>query len=520
MSTLTRQFRGGQTRCLRDGSTAEQPHVLDRPRAGARGFAALHDEVIQEETLVLLVLVETLGRQHGGDHGYLGVELDPHQRGDHGIRHELVAIDATIDDEARRHDRHVPARLGQQLRLQWDLEGAGHVEEVDTVLRDAEPLQLRRETLAASVDDVLMPARLHEGDPSAAVARLGLFGVNGLSIALIHGSLLHIRTRIRAYGPRPARRQPPREAELIPLSFIRTVTVGVGIAPTLLTPPDRSAGRSRAQAIARHHRRWGLPPRPENVRRRNARPGDLASIDRRGMLGKADPSAARTVRDGDYLMDLQLKGRAALVTGASMGIGRAVARMLAAEGAKVAVVARRKPLLEELAAEIARAQDPAAALIVQDVMAPDAAQRIRDQAMAALGKVEILVNSAGGSRPLPIDAGDDRWDEAMTLNFTRVRQLTQAILPGMMERKWGRIVNITGKSEPEHINAAFSAKAGLHAWAKGLSRDVGRDGITINSIAPGRIMSEQIRRNYPPEERERFSRAEIPVDGGLRRYQF
>jgi len=269
------------------------------------------------------------------------------------------------------------------------------------------------------------------------------------------------------------------------------------------------------------------------------------------MLGKADPSAARTVRDGDYLMDLQLKGRAALVTGASMGIGRAVARMLAAEGAKVAVVARRKPLLEELAAEIARAQDPAAALIVQDVMAPDAAQRIRDQAMAALGKVEILVNSAGGSRPLPIDAGDDRWDEAMTLNFTRVRQLTQAILPGMMERKWGRIVNITGKSEPEHINAAFSAKAGVHAWAKGLSRDVGRLGITINSIAPGRIMSEQIRRNYPPEERERFSRAEIPVgrygepeelavlavflcsplanyitgtvipvDGGLRRYQF
>ncbi len=184
-------------------------------------------------------------------------------------------------------------------------------------------------------------------------------------------------------------------------------------------------------------------------------------------------------------------------------------------------------------------------------MAPDAAQRIRDQAVGALGKVEILVNSAGGSRPLPVDAGEERWEEAMTLNFTRVRQLTQAILPGMIERKWGRIVCITGKSEPEHINAAFAAKAGVHAWAKGLSRDVGRFGITVNSVAPGRIMSEQIRRNYPPEERERFSRAEIPVgrygepeelavmavflcsplatyitgtvipvDGGLRRYQF
>jgi 3-oxoacyl-[acyl-carrier protein] reductase len=250
-------------------------------------------------------------------------------------------------------------------------------------------------------------------------------------------------------------------------------------------------------------------------------------------------------------MDLRLRGRTALVTGASMGIGRAIARMLAGEGVKLAAVARRKPLLEELAGEIARAQDPAPALIVQDIMAPDAAERIRDQALQALGKVEILVNCAGGSRQLPLDAGEERWTEAMTLNFTRVRQLTHAILPGMMDQKWGRIVNITGKSEPEHLNAAFSAKAAIHAWAKGLSRDVGKFGITVNSIAPGRIMSEQIRRNYPPEERERFSRAEIPagrygepeelavmavflcsplanyisgtvipVDGGLRRYQF
>ncbi|MGE5201563.1 MAG: SDR family NAD(P)-dependent oxidoreductase [Acidobacteriota bacterium] len=250
-------------------------------------------------------------------------------------------------------------------------------------------------------------------------------------------------------------------------------------------------------------------------------------------------------------MDLQLEGRTALVTGASMGIGRAIARLLAREGVRLAVVARREPLLRELAAEIARDQDPAPTLIVQDIMAQDAAERIRDRALDALGHVEILVNCAGGSRPLPLDAGEERWQEAITLNFTRVRQLTHAILPGMMERKWGRIVNITGKSEPEHVNAAFSAKAAVHAWAKGLSRDVGRLGITVNSIAPGRIMSEQIRRNYPPEERERFSRTEIPagrygepeelavmavflcsplagyvsgtvipVDGGLRRYQF
>jgi 3-oxoacyl-[acyl-carrier protein] reductase len=250
-------------------------------------------------------------------------------------------------------------------------------------------------------------------------------------------------------------------------------------------------------------------------------------------------------------MDLQLEGRTALVTGASMGIGHAIARGLAAEGVKMAVVARRENLLRELADEIARGQNPAPHLIVQDIMARDSAARIRDAALTALDHIDILINCAGGSRPLPLDAGEDRWEEAITLNFTRVRQLTHAILPHMIERKWGRIVNITGKSEPEHVNAAFSAKAAIHAWAKGLSRDIGRHGITVNSIAPGRIMSEQIRRNYPPEERERMSRTEIPVgrygepeelavmavwlcsplaryitgtvipvDGGLRRYQF
>jgi len=250
-------------------------------------------------------------------------------------------------------------------------------------------------------------------------------------------------------------------------------------------------------------------------------------------------------------MDLQLQGRTALVTGASMGIGRAIAMALAAEGVKLAVVARRRALLEELAREIEAAQNPRVAVIAQDIMAADAPQRIAAAALAALGQVEILVNCAGGSRPLPVDAPEERWEEAMTLNFTRLRQLTHEILPGMIERGQGRIINITGKSEPDRLNAAFAAKAAVHAWAKGLSRDIGRHGITVNSIAPGRIMSEQIRRNYPEDERKRFSAAEIPlgaygepedlanlavflaspraryitgtvipVDGGLRRYSF
>ena len=83
----------------------------------------------------------------------------------------------------------------------------------------------------------------------------------------------------------------------------------------------------------------------------------------------------------------------------------------------------------------------------------------------------------------------------------------------MMARRWGRIVNITGKSEPDGINGAFCAKAAMHSWSKGLSREVGKHGITVNWIPPGRIISEQILRNYSPEYRKRQSEHEIPVGG-------
>jgi 3-oxoacyl-[acyl-carrier protein] reductase len=250
-------------------------------------------------------------------------------------------------------------------------------------------------------------------------------------------------------------------------------------------------------------------------------------------------------------MDLQLKGRTAVVTGASTGIGRAIASTLAAEGVQMAVVARRRELLETLAQEIVAAGGIKPAIIVADMMDQASPLRIRDEALAALGSIEILVNCAGASKPLPVDAGDDKWDEAMTLNFTRVRQLSHAVLPQMQAQKFGRIVNITGKSEPDRLNAAFAAKAGIHAWSKGLSKEIGKQGITVNCVAPGRIMSEQIRRLYPEPERQALSDTEIsvgrygepedvalmvavlasplaayftgvviPVDGGLRRYQF
>ncbi|NBU87690.1 MAG: SDR family oxidoreductase [Betaproteobacteria bacterium] len=251
-------------------------------------------------------------------------------------------------------------------------------------------------------------------------------------------------------------------------------------------------------------------------------------------------------------MDLKLQGRRALVTGASVGIGRGIALALAAEGVHLALTARRMDKLQEVARDIESAGGASPVLIQQDMYAEDAAACIAQAAVQGLGGVDILVNNAGGSRSFKdLHVSEAQWQEAITLNFHRPRQLGDALIDQMIERQWGRIINITGKSEPEHINGAFCAKAGMHSWAKGLSRMVGRHGITVNCIPPGRIHSEQIFRNYTPEYRQwqceheipmgRYGEPEdlanlvcflssplasyitgavIPVDGGLRRYQF
>jgi 3-oxoacyl-[acyl-carrier protein] reductase len=206
-------------------------------------------------------------------------------------------------------------------------------------------------------------------------------------------------------------------------------------------------------------------------------------------------------------MNLDLEGRTALVTGASMGIGRGIAVALAAEGVRLAVVARRRELLEKLQEEIAKPL----VIIQQDFLEEGAPAKIAQAALAGLGSVQILVNNAGGSRRFTLESSEAQWEEAITLNFTRQRQLAHALLPQMIAGKWGRIINITGKSEPEGLNGAFAAKAAMHAWAKGLSREVGKHGITVNSIPPGRIISEQILRNYSPELRKKESEEDIPV---------
>lgn len=253
-------------------------------------------------------------------------------------------------------------------------------------------------------------------------------------------------------------------------------------------------------------------------------------------------------------MDLQLSDKTALVTGASIGIGHAIARALAAEGVQLCIMARRRNLLEELSAQIVAAGGKQPAIAQVDIMEEGAAERLAAMAIEKLGRVDILVNSAGGSRPaIRMDAPESEWEEVMRLNFVRLRQLTHALAPQMMKNGFGRIIHITGKSEPSlgGLVAATPAKAAIHGWSKALSRDVGRHGVTVNCLAPGHIMSEQIRRKYTKEfmaaqnETEsavgRYGEPEelavlaaflaspvagyitgtvIPVDGGLKRYAF
>ncbi|MCW3462990.1 SDR family NAD(P)-dependent oxidoreductase [Chitinophaga nivalis] len=250
-------------------------------------------------------------------------------------------------------------------------------------------------------------------------------------------------------------------------------------------------------------------------------------------------------------MDLYLKGKTAVITGGSQGLGRAIAKELAIQGVKVFVNGRNETLLESFKEEVAAAGGIAPITFAQDFVAPDGPQKIAAAALESLGHVDILINNAGRSRQLDIIAPDEEWAASMTLDFERHRQLTQLLLPQFIARKQGAILNIASSYELRVINASAVAKAAVIAWSKGLAAQLAQYGITVNSLQPGIIDTEQIRRIFPGEERRKFAEREIPmgdfgepqdianmatflvsprakyitgtvavVDGGMRRYPF
>jgi 3-oxoacyl-[acyl-carrier protein] reductase len=212
-------------------------------------------------------------------------------------------------------------------------------------------------------------------------------------------------------------------------------------------------------------------------------------------------------------MELALAGRTCLVTGASSGIGVGIARIMAREGVRLAITARRADRLEEVAGQIAAAGLARPLVVVADLTVPEGPATLAQEVVSRLGPVGILVNNAGGSRPFSIEAGEAEWEEAFLVNFTGARRLTNALLPAMRKGHWGRIINTGGSMEPRSTNGAAAAKAALHLWAKGLACDLAREGITVNTVVPGRIRSEQILNRLLPTEvaRADFIRHHIPI---------
>lgn len=174
-------------------------------------------------------------------------------------------------------------------------------------------------------------------------------------------------------------------------------------------------------------------------------------------------------------MELNLRGTTAIVTGATAGIGRAIALALAEEGVALAIVGRRQALLEDVRVEALSRGAESIVMITQDMLDDDAAASIVEQARRALGPIDTLINCAGGSLDVTLDTPDETWEAVMTLNWERHRQLAHGVLGEMRARGRGRIINITGRSESNGINASVSAKAAVHAWAKGVVDVVAKD---------------------------------------------
>jgi 3-oxoacyl-[acyl-carrier protein] reductase len=205
-------------------------------------------------------------------------------------------------------------------------------------------------------------------------------------------------------------------------------------------------------------------------------------------------------------MDLGLDGWRVLVTGATNGIGRAIVETLVAEGAAVAGCGRTPggPLPEGVRTRI-----------YEDLVEPEAPARVIDAAVDALGGLDAVVSGAGRGINGSVESTDeDTWQEGLNLNLLSVARLARLSLPHLRERG-GRILVVTALSgsepQPDHV-VSNSAKAAAAALAKSLSREVAAEGILVNCLAPGRIMSGQIRRNFPSaEQRDAFARQRIPV---------
>jgi 3-oxoacyl-[acyl-carrier protein] reductase len=193
-------------------------------------------------------------------------------------------------------------------------------------------------------------------------------------------------------------------------------------------------------------------------------------------------------------MELGLGGRVCVVTGASSGIGRAVAGLLCQEGAHVMMIARDAQRLEEAAAHVQEQGRGRIAVLSVDVVCADAADRVRTECDHTLGPVEVLINNAGGSFSRPLSQlSDADWQHQWELNVMAPLHFMQALAPGMAERGWGRIINVSSASgkRPTLTNVAYSVtKAALLSLSRAFAQTYACTGVLVNAVAPGLVDTE------------------------------
>jgi 3-oxoacyl-[acyl-carrier protein] reductase len=211
-------------------------------------------------------------------------------------------------------------------------------------------------------------------------------------------------------------------------------------------------------------------------------------------------------------MDLNLKGRVALVNAASRGLGRGIAEVLAAEGALLVISSRHQEAIEQAAVSITAAYGSQVVPVVADVSRPGAAQRLVDVALAHFGQLDILVNNSGGPPSGSFgDFDDDAWQAAFELLLLNVVRMVRACLPHLRSSGHGRIINVASTSVRQPIaglvlsNSLRAAVAGL---AKTLADEVAADQVTVNTVLPGRILTDRLREMFARRAHE----AGVPVD--------
>jgi 3-oxoacyl-[acyl-carrier protein] reductase len=228
-------------------------------------------------------------------------------------------------------------------------------------------------------------------------------------------------------------------------------------------------------------------------------------------------------------MDLGLRGKTAIVAAASKGLGKGVARALAGEGANVIMFSRDEAAITAAANELQAVSGEGAQIVglAADVTQIADLERVVNTTRDLFGTVDILFNNAGGPKPGVFDTlTDDDWQSAFDLNLMSAIRLTRLCLPYMRAKRWGRVITSTSSSVKQPLPTLMlsnAVRSATTAWSKTLSDQVAADGITVNTLAPGRIETERIRQiDEDQAQRQGRTREDVERDSlqsiPLRRY--